>query len=243
MKPAEIRRARLQRLINDKYKTQAEFLRQTGENQGEISAILRGVKSFGEKKARKLEEKTGLPAGSLDIPLESGSSGTSHIDRGISADTYNFPTTGDNFEAGPDMRARRYPEISWVQAGMWTEIADNFEPAVDQAYYYCHRDLGSHGFVLRVKGVSMTAPAGQSPSFPEGILLFVNPDAEPAPNKFVIVHRNGITGQEATFKKLILVDGEPYLEALNPDWPNRFLRMEKGDTICGVVQTATFELY
>lgn len=58
------RRARLAQLI-EQYGSQAEFVRKTGENQGEISALLK-TKSFGEKKARKLEEKVGLPAGWLD---------------------------------------------------------------------------------------------------------------------------------------------------------------------------------
>ncbi|MGO4326681.1 LexA family protein [Cupriavidus sp. 2TAF22] len=234
----DIRRQRLQLLISQKYGTQAEFIRQTGMNQGEISGLSRGSKSFGEKKARRIEELAHIPPGWLDQATGSGDLplfGSADSP----ADAYNFPSLGNNFETGPDMRSRAYPEISWVQAGMWTEIADNFEPATAQAYHYCHKDLGPQGFVLRVKGYSMTAPAGQSPSFPEGMLLFVNPDVEAQPGKFVIVRRNG---NEATFKKLTLVDGELFLEALNPEWPNRFLRLQKDDHICGVIMTATLEL-
>ncbi|CAG9184201.1 LexA family transcriptional regulator [Cupriavidus respiraculi] len=239
MTTVDNRRKRLQRLITEKYGTQAEFIRQTGENQGEISAIVRGAKGFGEKKARKLEAKAGLPTGWLDLPDDRSGTPPTGGQVSYSADPYNFPTLGDNFETGPDLRPRLYPEISWVQAGMWTEIADNFEPAAAQDWHYCHKDLGAHGFMLRVKGFSMTAPPGQSPSFPEGMLLGVNPDAEALPGKFVVVRRNG---NEATFKKLTMVDGDPYLEALNPDWPNRFIPMQKDDQICGVIQTATFEL-
>lgn len=61
----EIRRQRLAQLIKDQYGTQANFIEQTNENQGEISALLRD-KSFGEKKARKLEQKCGLPPFWLD---------------------------------------------------------------------------------------------------------------------------------------------------------------------------------
>jgi SOS-response transcriptional repressor LexA len=236
---AENRRKRLQLLITQKYGTQAEFVRQTGMNQGEISGLTRGSKSFGEKKARRIEELTQTPAGWLDRAHDADDAPLSQGAAHIESDPYNFPTSGDNFEAGPDMRPRSYPEISWVQAGMWTEIADNFEPATAQAYHYCHKELGPRGFVLRVKGYSMTAPAGISPSFPEGMLLFVNPDLEAQPGKFVIVRRNG---NEATFKKLVLVDGEPFLEALNPEWPNRFLRVHKDDRICGIIVTATLEL-
>lgn len=61
----DIRRERLRQLIADRYKSQADFVAATGENQGEVSALLKD-KSFGEKKARKLELKCGLPAGWLD---------------------------------------------------------------------------------------------------------------------------------------------------------------------------------
>lgn len=65
----ETRRNQLSKLIQEKYKNQAGFIRETGINQGELSAILRGKKSFGEKKARKLEEDAGLPSGWLDQDL------------------------------------------------------------------------------------------------------------------------------------------------------------------------------
>jgi len=144
-----------------------------------------------------------------------------------------FPSEGDNFEAGPDLRPRKYPEISWVQAGMWTEIADNFVPEEAQDWHYCPYDLGERGFVLRVMGTSMTSQEESARySFPAGTLLFVNPDIEAVPGSFVIVRRNG---NEATFKKLSLIDGELFLEALNPSWPNRYIRVTSEDVICGVV--------
>lgn len=61
----DIRRARLAQLIKERYKSQADFVSSTGENQGEVSGLLK-TKSFGEKKARKIEVKAGLPAGWLD---------------------------------------------------------------------------------------------------------------------------------------------------------------------------------
>lgn len=66
MEIQDIRRARLAQLIQEKYEgSQAKFVDETGENQGEVSGLLR-TKAFGEKKARKLEEKCGLPRGWLD---------------------------------------------------------------------------------------------------------------------------------------------------------------------------------
>lgn len=74
MEIQEVRRRRLKQLITDRYAgSQAKLIEETGENQGEISALLR-TKSFGEKKARKLEQKLNLTAGWFDT-LEGPESG------------------------------------------------------------------------------------------------------------------------------------------------------------------------
>lgn len=66
MEIQDIRRARLAQLIDERYEgSQSKFIERTGENQSEVSALLRH-KSFGEKKARKIEVKAELPVGWLD---------------------------------------------------------------------------------------------------------------------------------------------------------------------------------
>jgi hypothetical protein len=63
------RRLKLQHLINIKFGgSQAAFATKTEINQGELSGLLRN-KSFGEKKARKIEQIVGLPSGYLDSPI------------------------------------------------------------------------------------------------------------------------------------------------------------------------------
>jgi hypothetical protein len=65
-----IRRARLAQLITEKYHgSQAAFVDATNANQGEVSALLKN-KSFGEKKARKIEADCGAPVGWLDTPKD-----------------------------------------------------------------------------------------------------------------------------------------------------------------------------
>jgi len=148
---------------------------------------------------------------------------------------------GENIELGPDFKSeRKYPVISWVQAGSWTEICDNFQPGDSDEWRPCHKDLGKCGYVLRVRGPSMTAQPGAPYTFPEGMLLYVNPELEATPGRFVIVRRN--KNNEATFKKLIVHEGELYLEALNPSWPYKYLKLEEGDQFCGVVVSAGFEM-
>lgn len=147
--------------------------------------------------------------------------------------------TGSNVTAGPDIKGRgRYPLISWVQAGEWTDICDNFQPGDADEWPTSHHNLGDCGFILRVQGDSMTAPAGAPFSFPPGVLLHVNPEKDPTPGQFVIVRRGG--DNVATFKRLALVDGELFLEAINPDWPRRYIPLKEGDVFCGVVVDASF---
>lgn len=59
---------------------QSEFVRESGINQGELSALLKN-KTFGERKARKLEQVAGMPAfwldGSHDMPSENFSNHSS----------------------------------------------------------------------------------------------------------------------------------------------------------------------
>lgn len=66
----DIRRINLANLIRDKYGSQAKFAEETGENASEISTLIKegSLKSFGEKKARKIEQLCGLPKLSLDDP-------------------------------------------------------------------------------------------------------------------------------------------------------------------------------
>lgn len=142
-----------------------------------------------------------------------------------------------NVSEGPAIRGL-YPLISEVQAGMWTELCDNFAPGDADEWLPSTKNLGPHGYMLRVVGKSMENPGGR-PSFPEGMILHVKPGCVPVPGQFVIVRREHT--KEATFKKFILIEGSPYLEAINPDWPKdeKYLKLQPGDEWCGVVVDAS----
>lgn len=61
------RRKRLQEWIDLHYHgVQSAFIAATGVNQGELSGLLRS-KSFGEKRARRLEQQARMPDGYLDV--------------------------------------------------------------------------------------------------------------------------------------------------------------------------------
>lgn len=150
----------------------------------------------------------------------------------------NYPQNNlANVEPGPDVKGF-YPLLSSVQAGMWTELCASFTREDAQDWHPSTKNLGPCGYMLRVKGKSMENHGG-TPSFSEGMILHINPDIDPTPGLYVIVRRNGT--DEATFKKYIHIDGIPYLEAINPDWPKdqKYLKLMPGDTWCGVVVDAS----
>lgn len=145
--------------------------------------------------------------------------------------------TEENTSPGPQIRGV-YPVISEVQAGNWTELCDTFQPGDADEWLPSTKNLGRCGFMLKVRGKSMENPNGK-PSFTEGMILHVNPDIEPLPGHFVIVRRSST--DETTFKRYIQIEGAPYLEAINPDWPKeeKYLKLMPGDAWCGVVVDAS----
>lgn len=78
----------------------------------------------------------------------------------------------------------------------------------------------------------MTAP-GARHSFPDGTVLYVDRSMQPVPGQFVIAQRACEKGP--SFKRLGMADGAMFLEAINPDWPERRVSVAAGDRFCGVV--------
>lgn len=147
------------------------------------------------------------------------------------------PAWDNNTTSAPaSYRARTYPVISRVQAGNWSEIMDNFQPGDAEEMVEGLADLGPNGFVLRVDGASMTNPSGGMDNFPEGMYVHVHPGLEPSPGDYVVAKR--AAENEATFKKLVQVNGQLYLHAINPAWPTPYIKLEPGDSIVGKVKFA-----
>ncbi|BAM06253.1 LexA family protein [Leptospirillum ferrooxidans] len=118
------------------------------------------------------------------------------------------------------------PLISWVQAGNWCAIPDNYPPGHAEEMIPCPSKCGPHSFALRVKGDSM------DPDYPDGSIVIVDPDKEPRHNSDVVVRLNG--EMEATFKRLKIDGPRWFLHPVNDRYP--VLPLEGKDfTICGVV--------
>jgi SOS-response transcriptional repressor LexA len=111
----------------------------------------------------------------------------------------------------------RVPRISWVTAGVWTDIADNFDPGeADEWIVASESKPGKHAFALEVVGDSMTSPyvGADVITFPAGTIIIVDPDQNADAGHFVVA--KDVVTQQATFKKLTSDGGRWYLKPLNP---------------------------
>lgn len=130
--------------------------------------------------------------------------------------------------AGPEVLA--VPLISWVTAGQWNEVVDNYRPGHGEKSIYTTRKVGSRAYALRVAGDSMENPNGR-PTYPQGSIIIVDPDREARQGSAVIVRLED--SKEATFKQLVIEGGKHFLKPLNPRYP--IMQIEGNVSICGVV--------
>lgn len=125
------------------------------------------------------------------------------------------------------VKALRVPILSWVQAGTFCNSESQVLPYDCDMILCPVPDASDRTFALRVIGDSMTAPYGRS--YPDGTVIFVDPEEEAAPGKRVVARAD----QGYTFKELAINElGERYLKALNPHHKPIF---DKGIEVCGVV--------
>lgn len=119
-----------------------------------------------------------------------------------------------NVEPGPDVRGL-VPLISWIRAGSWDEASDPLVPGDAEKWLACPTPHSSSSYVLRVKGDSMTAPHGNTRTYPEGCLIFVDPEKRSPVNGDRIIAK--LEGEnEVTFKAYKNEDGRQWLQPLNP---------------------------
>lgn len=152
---------------------------------------------------------------------------------GISGVTFNPDGTfslGEDQPAKPPKPQYEYPLFSTVQAGEFAEVG-TYTEADAQAWVPTTKNASSKSFWLEVSGHSMTAPQGVRPSFPEGILILIDPAEDVNPGDFCVASING--GEDVTFKKLERDAGINYLVPLNPKY-----RTLECDATCRIVGKA-----
>ncbi|HEB0856984.1 TPA: LexA family transcriptional regulator [Citrobacter freundii] len=138
---------------------------------------------------------------------------------GISNVSFNHDGTfsiSGQLSNAPVKKQYDYPVFSHVQAGMFSPEFRTFTERDAERWVSTTKKASDNAFWLEVEGHSMTAPAGSKPSFPEGMLILVDPDEPVDPGDFCIAR---LGGDEFTFKKLIKDSGQIFLQPLNPQFP------------------------
>jgi phage repressor protein C with HTH and peptisase S24 domain len=207
------RRARLAELIATHYKSQADFVAQSGQSQSEVSGMVGGTKSFGEKKARTIEMQCGLEPGWLDrhegqaqVNLPGAMSVEAHdpdseifvpipmVELRLSAGVTGFQTEPDRREGGT-IGMRR----SWIER------------------------TGLHAqklIAVKVRGESM------EPSLYEDDIVIINTaDTRPIDGAVFAVNYEG----EAVVKRFSRDAGEWWLTSDSPDQRKHHRKVCRGE--------------
>ncbi|TCW00425.1 LexA family protein [Biostraticola tofi] len=201
MENKEIRKMNLENLINEyqaKGLNKAQFAEACGTSASTLSQVIGNnpTRNVGDKMARKIELMLNLGSGWMDkahSPQEAGNV------------TY----------AGPYKPGKRYPVLSAVSAGAWSEANEPYSIEDVGEWQESDAKIQGTGFWLVVEGDSMTAPTGVS--IPENSLVLFDTGREPVNGSLVIAKM--VDANEATFKKFIIDGGQRYLKGLNPAWP------------------------
>lgn len=135
---------------------------------------------------------------------------------------------GENFEERQPTMAGMAPEISWVQAGCWTDSCHAEYPQDAERWHPRPSGSSDKTFVLRVVGESMC------PDYPPGRLIFVDPERPPESGDDVIAVMTD--SGESTFKRFIEEPGSGrMLKAINPDWRDPYISINGNCSIAGVI--------
>lgn len=106
-----------------------------------------------------------------------------------------------------------YPLFTKVQAGAFSTEFNSYTQKDAVSWIPTAKKASERSFWLEVEGQSMTAPPGGKPSFPEGMLILVDPEEKVEFGDFCVAR---LLNDEFTFKRLIRDGGIEYLEPLNP---------------------------
>ncbi|TKI02307.1 LexA family protein [Martelella alba] len=167
------------------------------------------TKKIGDDLARHMEKCFSLPAGWLDQEHQ----------------TTNVTPKKDVVDT--EHKIRMVPVISWVQAGAWTEMGYSEVDLSLVESYPCPVPCGPLTYILRVIGESMIT------EYNPGDMIFVDPEITPAHGDDVVAIL--LDSGETTFKRLVEDGGQKFLKALNPNWPEQYLKINGNCSIIGTV--------
>lgn len=207
MEIKQIRVNNLKRFVEAQGGAASLSRRHEGIDASYLSQLINGHRPFGEKSARNIEKICNLPVNFFD---------KAELNQEHAA--YNVKAS--------EVSIKRCPVISWVKAGEFCDIGhiQSFEDADE--WLICGSPHSDKTYALLVVGDSM------SPEYQEGWHIFVDPEVQARHNDDVIVRDNQ---GNATFKRLQITPEGKFLLALNPEYPNRIIKVPEDSTICGVI--------
>lgn len=214
------RRARLQAWIDRFHKgVQKDFIAAHKLNQGEISGLLRR-KSFGEKKAEKLEQDVGMPEGFLSdeaIPFPGAPAGEEPLARTVEDAYHAESEAGVTGSATPPGYVRF--QLLDGAAGMGDGVENQDYPEVirevDIASWEVRRKLG---FMPKPGRIQLLTGRGPSmrPMISEGDVCMVDTEVHEFDGDAVYVIN---VGGETLIKMLQMRGDGLYVVSANADYP------------------------
>lgn len=206
MKISDTRLQNFRRVIADRKLRLTDLADMLGKAPAQVSAFggKNPTKGIGDQIAREIEKALDLYSGYLDMPY--------------GLNEFNNATVLSH-------TGRKLPVIGSIAAGAWCESKGSFDSIEAEEWIDAPGPVGPRAFILRVEGISM------EPKFIEGDKIVIDPSLDALPGHFVAAKRS--SDQAATLKQLKQEGSEQYLFAINPDWPERIIRMSEEWTICG----------
>ncbi|WP_294735728.1 LexA family transcriptional regulator [uncultured Pseudomonas sp.] len=206
MKISDTRLQNFRRILAERKLRLVDIADRLGKAPAQVSAFggKNPTKGIGDQIAREIEKALSLPNGYLDMP---------------------FGLTDLSNASIISHTARKLPVIGSIAAGTWCEAVGSFDSRDAEEWIEAPGPVGPKAFILRVEGISM------EPKFTEGDKIVVDPSLEALPGHFVAASR--ARDGAVTLKQLKQEGNERYLYALNPDWPERIIKLSEEWSICG----------
>jgi SOS-response transcriptional repressor LexA len=169
-----------------------ELAHRIGSDSGNLSRLERGIQGTTAEKLKQIMDV-------LEIRLSAYRQYEDSLAEGTNVSAVHQPLR----------KSRVYPLVSWVEAGELTESPGT----IGETYRMIEstENAGFDAYWLTVSGHSMTSMT--NPSFPEGSLILVKPDAEIINGKYYVVEM--LDSGDKTFKQYVEDAGYRYLRPLN----------------------------
>jgi SOS-response transcriptional repressor LexA len=129
----------------------------------------------------------------------------------------------------------KYMLLTSLKAGAKIPTPDSGAELEQIKWITSDKRASAAAFWIEVKGHAMTAPQGATPSFPDGMLILVDPLEDIESGDFCIAEVNN--SDEAVFRRYLKEAGTEYLVALNPAF-HMIEFVGRGVTLVGKVISA-----